>query len=266
MAKLLDDNPPIDAGPIIVDSWRLDRDLYPGEYIDYSVFVVEALSHGIQQGKATKAIRLAVASMITTLDLGILPPYEEAEGEQTWGPYGAHDYYIDAHAYAGNADAIEEFAVANTVDDESMQVLRFVREEAEQLVRYDTDKIRFSKLPRAFYTPIFPDKHMKSGRLLSVTDFRDAARGAVTSSAKTASVFDALIKHLGDNEAQQRIAELIYQGNPYTRSGIRESLYLKIQAVADFVANFDDLPQEVQADFNTLSLKVLRNILFDEER
>ncbi len=262
---LLQDRPPIEAGPVIVDNWALDHERFPGEYVRYQTFVVEALRHEVDQAGATRATRLALSALIQHLDLPILPPFEEATGDQAWGPYGVHAYYIAAHGYAKHSGVIESYAAKMTDDAQVMTVLECVADWAWQAVRHDTDRIPLKKLPGAFYTPEYPEKRIKRGQVLSFRDFQNAAKGADTSPAKAAAVFDKIVELLGDEEAIEHILKLAWCGNPYSRRDIRRTSYVKTQALANFCTRYAELPSEQQV-FNNLALLVIRNILYDEER
>jgi len=266
MPELLVNKPPIHAGPIIVDSWYHAQMDLEEEHITYSTFVIEALSHEISQGKATRAMTLAVSGLIAHLKLGILPPYDSIEGQNPWGPYDASNYYINPHGYAEHADVIQDYASTQTEDEQILDVLSLVRQEAEETVRLDKDRVPIRKLPDAFYTPQYPIRHMKSGRILSVEDFRLGGLAIQTSPAKAAQVFDAIIDQLGDEEAREQIRSLDVMVNPRTRVDIRGTLFVKTQAVVDFLVTFGDLPKEERKRFNVLALKLLRNIINDEER
>lgn len=263
---LLKDSTPIEAGPIIVEDWYsgLDAQNYPGEYVDYRTFVWEALGNGIDQSRATKALRIAVNGLIKHLDLPILGPYQEVEVGQPWGPHDVHHYYIDVHGYVKYEDVIAAHAKETTDDDKTLTVLQHVADWAREAVRHDTDKIPLSKLPRAFYTPQYPEKRLNKGEVLSFEDFQQAQHGARTSGAKIASMFDKIIELLGDEEARERIDELKIIGNPTSRRNIRMSCYIKTQALADFVTSIPSLPREQQKVFNTLSVRILRYILSEE--
>ncbi|MEI9913862.1 MAG: hypothetical protein WDN66_02550 [Candidatus Saccharibacteria bacterium] len=263
---LLPDKPPIQAGPIIVDSWvRFDEDRFPGEHIDYPTFVIEALANKLNQADASMAMRLAVEGLIAHLDLPILPPHKEREGDEPWGPYGLSDYYIDVHGYAGNSEAITAYA-ANRTDNESVRtVLEGVGLFAIDAVRHDTDRIPLKKLPASFYTPQYPEKRIKSGRVISFRDFQYAAVPASTSSAKAAAVFDQLIELLGDEEAKEHIRKLEYMANPYSRRDIRHTAYIKTQALASFMDTYPSLPDDQRKLFNEKALMLIRGILYDED-
>lgn len=262
--ELLPDNPPIEAGPIIIDgaSWaamEYDR------HINYTDFVHGALSHGFSQNRADRSHRLTVEALVELLDLPILPPRQsvEEQGEEVWGPYSVRDYYIQQAAYLEYYDAITGYAAEEATDPEIPEVLQFVWRRADEEVTGDPERIAVEDLPGALYATFYPAAHLGAGHLVGYDDFKNATYDLQTSSRKSAAVFDAVVARLGNERAQRQIAELKVRGNPTDRKYIRGSLYVSTQALADFVRRLEDDPDH-GPEFNALARLVLRNVLNGE--
>lgn len=264
-AELLPDVPPIEAGPIIIDPWVYASNEYEETHLTWHDFVVESMIREIPPNVARRAHRLIIGHLIKTLDLGILPPYEalEVDGEEVWGPYETDDYFIEHSTFLDSYDAVVTEAEN---DDRMTSVLGYMRKYIDEQLSFHTKHIPPDQLPDALYTEIYPSEHIEAGHLISYRDFGDAVYALRTSSAKTASVFDAVVAQLGNERAKKEIADLDWRGNPYDRRRVRNSLYIRTQALAEFVEQLSATPpKERDKAFNLLSLQLLRNILYEEE-
>jgi len=265
--KLLPDKTPIESGPIVIsdnsDSFDLNN-----SYVSTWDFRMEALQREVGS-QSELALRLSVEALINHLGLGILPPDVSAilETGEIWGPYECDYYYIHYYDYLKYFDVIRDHV--NKTLKEPRQILlnqmQYVRESCDECRYYDTDLMLLEELPGAVYTFKRPNKHLEQGNLIEFEEFRNAANHPIsTSPMKVAQVFDRVAQTLGDEKVKERFGMLRVASIPSTRRSIRDSIYIKTQALADLVQKLSSMPENEREGFNDLSMQILRFVLNDE--
>ncbi len=264
--ELLPDETPIDANPIIIDDYYSLGELEE-DHLIYSNFVIEALSHQIHESRAYSAMRLSVEALINHLGLKILPPFETAmlEDGEEWGPHDPHHYFIEFEAFSKYFAQIVEHAKQSTEDPRVIEVLGYIRDRAEEELSFETDSLTLDQLAGAIYTEKYPKKHLGEGNLIAYDEFANATHHPIsTSPGKVAQVFDLVASRLGDNKTKQELEKLKIYKDAFSRKYIRQSIYIKTQALADLVQELAQLPKEERIGFNDLSMQILWFVLTDE--
>jgi len=265
--ELLTNIIPIEAGPVVInDQLNIPVDLFD-THLSLGDLADEALAHGSSGYDAELAMLFSVRGLINHLKLKILSPHEAMtlKGGELWGPYEPSDYYIDLRGLVDNKRAIMRHTTASTDRQRVINVVRLGFEYAEEQVRTDIDNLAFNELPGSVYSWKRPKKQLEAGLLIEFREFADTVYGPIfTGPGKAADVFDRIVLKLGDKEAVARIKELETAGHPLSRRDIRDSLYIKTQALADLIEQLSNLPPNERDGFNNLSLKIMRFVLNDE--
>jgi hypothetical protein len=264
--ELLSDRTPICAEPIIIDDFLPGRaQEYESDYVDYGLFVTEALGHDIHQRQASRLFSFVTATLVERFELPILPPHQQAEvdGEQ-WGPYDSSDYFINMALYMEQASMLEQALREQHGEGVIAELLSYVSAYVEREVGFDISLIPAEDLPGALFTTRRPVGHINEGNLVPFTVFGHAPRRVHTSASKAASTFDLVVERLGDEEARAEIAKLVWMGNPRSRSNLRNSLFINTRSMADL---FEELKSQSpkESGFNALSMRVLEYVLSECE-
>jgi hypothetical protein len=264
--KLLTDETPIDAAPIVIDEDRTFNDLEE-DHLRYGNFTIEALSHQIDTSKSYRAMCITVEALIKHLGLRILPPDESEilDDGKEWGPYNPHYYFIEFKAFLRHYGTIIDHARQTTDDEKVIEILGFVKELAENELSFETDSLTVTELPGAIYTEKYPEKHLNEGHLIEYEEFAMATYHPInTSSKKVAQVFDRIAYTLGNERTKLELDKLKTHKDAFSRKYIRDSIYIKTTALADLIQKLSALPEKERPEFNSLSMQILWFVLSDE--
>lgn len=264
--ELLADEIPIDAAPIVIDDdWAFNE--LEEDHLRYSNFTIAALSHQIDTSRSYRAMCITVEALIKHLGLKILPPYESEilDDGKEWGPHNPYNYFIEFKAFSRFFGAIIDHARLSAVDEDVIEVLGFVKELSDDELSFETDSLTVGELPGAIYTEKYPKKHLSEGHLIEYSEFANATHHPIsTSSRKVAQVFDRVALRLGDERTKLELKKLEVYKDGFRRKYIRESIYIKTQALAELIEELSMQPEKDRPEFNSLSMQILWFVLNDE--
>jgi hypothetical protein len=265
--ELLPDVTPIKAGPVVIEDHTMGHLDYLDTHITCEDIAIEALEHGLGRYEAELAMLFAVRGLISHLGLKILPPYEAVtlkDGE-VWGPYDPYNYFIDLRIFFESKNVILKHTKESTSKPRVINTVELAIEYAGKDIKSNIDSLPVDALPSAVFSWKKPKKQLEAGNLIEFEEFSKTVYGPIyTSPGKAAEVFDRIVLKLGDKDAVDQISQLDSEQIGYRRRYIRDSLYIKTQALADLVNELSVTPQKDRERFNNLSLKIMRFILNDE--